>query len=160
MKELYAMNIKGFMLESVQFPDGAKNAATYPGEKNSGKRNDVLKDFLKNAQKKLPKDAIFILSQSAADAQKGNEEIYFGSMADTSVYGISADTRERDENILLEKREKFSSLISMYGEISRRFPKKTVIPIISMDEYSKSYIRNIKRSGYTSYILIDENGNY
>lgn len=160
MKELYAMNIKGFMLESVQFPDGAKNGATYPGEKNSGKRNDVLKDFLKNAQKKLPKDAIFILSQSAADAQKGNEEIYFGSMADTSVYGISADTRERDENILLEKREKFSSLISMYGEISRRFPKKTVIPIISMDEYSKSYIRNIKRSGYTSYILIDENGNY
>ena len=160
MKELYAMNIKGFMLESVQFPDGAKNAATYPGEKNSGKRNDVLKDFLKNAQKKLPKDAIFILSQSAADAQKGNEEIYFGSMADTSVYGISADTRERDENITLEKREKFSSLISMYGEISRRFPKKTVIPIISMDEYSKSYIRNIKRSGYTSYILIDENGNY
>ena len=160
MKELYAMNIKGFMLESVQFPDGAKNGATYPGEKNSGKRNDVLKDFLKNAQKKLPKDAIFILSQSAADAHKGNEEIYFGSMADTSVYGISADTRERDENILLEKREKFSSLISMYGEISRRFPKKTVIPIISMDEYSKSYIRNIKRSGYTSYILIDENGNY
>ena len=160
MKELYAMNIKGFMLESVQFPDGAKNGATYPGEKNSGKRNDVLKDFLKNAQKKLPKDAIFILSQSAADAQKGNVEIYFGSMADTSVYGISADTRERDENITLEKREKFSSLISMYGEISRRFPKKTVIPIISMDEYSKSYIRNIKRSGYTSYILIDENGNY
>ena len=120
----------------------------------------MLKDFLKNAQKKLPKDAIFILSQSAADAQKGNEEIYFGSMADSSVYGISADTRERDENITLEKREKFSSLISMYGEISRRFPKKTVIPIISMDEYSKSYIRNIKRSGYTSYILIDENGNY
>ena len=160
MKELYAMNIKGFMLESVQFPDGAKNGATYPGEKNSGKRNDVLKDFLKNAQKKLPKDAIFILSQSAADAQKGNVEIYFGSMADTSVYGISADTRERDENITLEKREKFSSLISMYGEISRRFPKKTVIPIISMDEYSKSYIRNIKRSGYTSYILIDKNGNY
>ena len=160
MKELYAMNIKGFMLESVQFPDGGKNGATYPGEKNSAKRNEVLKDFLENAQKKLPKDAVFILSQSAADAQKGNDEIYFGSMADTSVYGISADTRERDENILLEKREKFSSLISMYSEISRRFPKKTVIPIISMDEYSKSYIRNIKRSGYTSYILIDENGNY
>ena len=160
MNELYAMNIRCFMLESVQFPDGAKNGATYPGEKNSGKRNEVLKDFLKNAQKKLPKDALFILSQSALDAQKGNEEIYFGSMADTSVYGISADTRERDENILLEKKEKFFSLISMYGDIARRFPEKTVIPIIGMDEYSRSYIRNIKKNGYTSYILIDENGNY
>ena len=158
--ELYAMNIKGFMLESVQFPDGAKNGATYPGEKDSGKRNEILINFVDTVKKKLPKDAIVILSESASDASNGNEEIYFGSLSGSSAFAVAADTRERDENILLDKREKFSSLISMYGEISRRYPKKTVIPIISMEEYSRSYIRNIKRSGYTSYILIDENGNY
>ena len=160
VKELYAMNIKCFMLESVQFPDGAKNGASFPGEKNSGKRNEILVNFVETVKKKLPKDALIILSQSATDAQKGNEEIYFGSMSEVSAYAIAADTRERNESIVLDKREKFSSLISIYGEISRRYPKKTVIPIISMDEYSRSYIRNIKKSGYTSYILIDENGNY
>ncbi len=160
IEELYAMNIKGFMLESVQFPDGAKSGATYPGEKDSGKRNEILVNFVDTAKKKLPKDALIILSESAADASKGNEEIYFGTMSGVSAYGIAADTRERDENIVLDRREKFSSLISMYGEIGRRFPKKTVIPIISMEEYSRSYIRNMKKSGYTSYILIDENGNY
>ena len=81
-------------------------------------------------------------------------------MSDSSVYAVAADSRERDETILLEKREKFSSLISMYGDISRRFPKKTVIPIISMEEYSKSYIRHLKKNGYTSFILTDENGEY
>lgn len=160
MKELYAMNIKGFMLESVQFPDGGKNGATYPGEKSSVQRNAILIDFLSNVKKKLPKDAIIILSQGASDAQHGNEDIYFGSMSDSSVYAVAADSRERDETILLEKREKFSSLISMYGDISRRFPKKTVIPIISMEEYSKSYIRHLKKNGYTSFILTDENGEY
>lgn len=160
IKELYAMNIKCFMLESVQFPDGAKNGATYPGEKDSGKRNEILINFVDTVKKKLPKDALVILSEGAADAQKGNEEIYFGSMSGASAFAVAADTRERDENILLDKREKFSSLISMYGEISRRYPKKTLIPIISMEEYSRSYIRNLRKSGYTSYILIDENGNY
>lgn len=160
IKELYAMNIKGFMLESVQFPDGAKNGATFPGEKDSGKRNEVLLNFIENVKKKLKKDAFIILSESASDASKGNEEIYFGSLSGASAFAVAADTRERDENVLLDKREKFSSLISMYGEISRRYPKKTVIPIISMEEYSRSYIRNMKRSGYTSYILIDENGDY
>lgn len=160
MEELYAMNIRGFMLESVQFPDGLKSGATYPGEKESSKRNEVLKSFVSTVRKKLPKDALLIVSEGATDAAKGNESIYFGSMADVSVDAVAADTRERSEEITVNRKEKFTSVLSMYGEISKRFTKKIIIPVISTEEYSRSYIRAMKKNGYTSYILIDENGKY
>lgn len=160
MEELYAMNIRGFMLESVQFPDGLKSGATYPGEKESSKRNEVLKSFVSTVRKKLPKDALLIVSEGATDAAKGNESIYFGSMADISVDAVAADTRERNEEITVNRKEKFTSVLSMYGEISKRFTKKIIIPVISTEEYSRSYIRAMKKNGYTSYILIDENGKY
>ena len=160
MEELYAMNIRGFMLESVQFPDGLKSGATYPGEKESSKRNEVLKSFVSTVRKKLPKDALLIVSEGATDAAKGNESIYFGSMADVSVDAVAADTRERNEEITVNRKEKFTSVLSMYGEISKRFTKKIIIPVISTEEYSRSYIRAMKKNGYTSYILIDENGKY
>lgn len=160
MEELYAMNIRGFMLESVQFPDGLKSGATYPGEKESSKRNEVLKSFVSTVRKKLPKDALLIVSEGATDAAKGNENIYFGSMSDISVDAVAADTRERSEEITVNRKEKFSSVLSMYGEISKRFTKKIIIPVISTEEYSRSYIRAMKKNGYTSYILIDENGKY
>lgn len=160
MEELYAMNIRGFMLESVQFPDGLKSGATYPGEKESSKRNEVLKSFVSTVRKKLPKDALLIVSEGATDAAKGNESIYFGSMSDISVDAVAADTRERNEEITVNRKEKFTSVLSMYGEISKRFTKKIIIPVISTEEYSRSYIRAMKKNGYTSYILIDENGKY
>ena len=160
IEELYAMNIRGFMLESVQFPDGTKSGATYPGEKESSKRNQVLKDFVSAVNKKLPKDAILIVSEGATDAAQGNDSIYFGTMSSISADAIAADTRNRSEELVLDKKDKFSSLISLYGTVSKSFPKKLVIPIISMDEYSRSYIRTMKKNSYTSYILIDENGNY
>ncbi|MBQ1995577.1 MAG: hypothetical protein II237_05240 [Clostridia bacterium] len=160
MEELYAMNIRGFMLESVQFPDGLKSGATYPGEKESSKRNEVLKSFVSTVRKKLPKDALLIVSEGATDAAKGNESIYFGSMSDVSVDAVAADTRERNEEITVNRKEKFTSVLSMYGEISKRFTKKIIIPVISTEEYSRSYIRAMKKNGYTSYILIDENGKY
>lgn len=160
MEELYAMNIRGFMLESVQFPDGLKSGATYPGEKESSKRNEVLKRFVSTVRKKLPKDALLIVSEGATDAAKGNESIYFGSMSDISVDAVAADTRERNEEITVNRKEKFTSVLSMYGEISKRFTKKIIIPVISTEEYSRSYIRAMKKNGYTSYILIDENGKY
>lgn len=160
VEELYHMNVRGFMLESVQFPDGAKSGATYPGEKESAKRNELLKSFVSTVRKKLPKDALLIVSQSAENASKGNESIYFGSMSDIDSDAIAADTRIRSEEIVLDKRERFSSLISLYGEISGRFPEKTVIPIIHMEEYSKYYLYTMRKSGYNSFVLIDESGNY
>lgn len=160
IEELYAMNIRGFMLESVQFPDGEKSGATYPGEKASAKRNEVLKAFVSTVRKKLPKDALLIVSESATDASEGNDSVYFGSMSDISADAIAADTRERSEELILDRRDKFSSLISLYGTIGKSFPKKTVVPIISMDEYSRYYIRTMRKNGFTSFVLIDENGNY
>ena len=144
----------------MQFPDGTKSGATYPGEKESSKRNQVLKDFVSAVNKKLPKDALLIVSEGATDAAQGNDSIYFGSMSSISADAIAADTRNRSEELVLDKKDKFSSLISLYCTVSKSFPKKLVIPIISMDEYSRSYIRTMKKNSYTSYILIDENGNY
>lgn len=160
VEELYNMNIRGFMLEGVQFPDGAKSGATYPGEKESAKRNEVLTSFVSSVRKKLPEDALLIVSQSAEDALKGNDSIYFGSMKDLSCDAISADTRKRNEEIVLDRKEKFSSVLSMYGEITNNFPKKIVVPIIPIEEYSRYYIYTMKKNGYNSFILMDENGNY
>lgn len=160
MEELYAMDIRGFMLESVQFPDGAKSGATYPGEKNTVGRNAVLKNFVSNVRRKLPKDALIIVAESLTDAVGGNENIYFGSMSDLDCHAISPDTRVRDESIVLSRKERFISLISLYSDVAKRFPEKMIIPVIHSEEYSRYYIYTMKRNGFNSFILIDENGNY
>lgn len=160
INELYEMNIRGFMLESVQFPASAQSGATYPGEKRSSQRNAVLKNFVTSVRESLPDDTLLIFSQTANDAANGNDDIYFGSMSDISADAVAADTRIRDESIVLDRREKFSSVISMYGTISQNFPEKTVVPIIDIEEYSRYYIYRMKKADFNSFILIDEEGNY
>ncbi len=160
IEELYKMDIKGFVLHSVQFPEGAKNSATYPGEKNIGLRNSVLKDFIKKVQNKLPKDAVVILAEDASDALSGNNGIYFGKMNDTAADILMADTRRRDETIVVDRKEKFVSIFSMYSNISQNNKKQIFLPLIDMEEYSRYYIYKMRKAGFNSYILIDETGEY
>ena len=105
-------------------------------------------------------NAIVILSQSATDALAGNEGVYYGTMGNADYYGLAVDTADRPVSIAIDKKADFVSVLSMYSSITGRFANKTIIPIVPTEEYSYSYFRAMKKSGITSYILYNENGEY
>ena len=160
-REISAFGISAFMLESLQFPSGENTSgATYPGEKNQSKRNAVLRSTLNEIKKALPENALVIFAQSADEALEGNDSVYFGSVTDISVDGIAADTRERPLGVAVDKKTDFVSVLSMYSSVAMRYPGKKIIPLIDMQEYSYSYLRSMKKSGFDSFILYDEAGEY
>ena len=159
--EVRALGVSVFMLEDLQFPDGNNtDSATYPGEKNQSSRNVMLKNTLSLVKKAVGKNALVILSQSAADALSGNESVYFGTMSDADFYGIAADTAEKPFSVSVDKKTDYVSVLSMYSSISGRFGGKVLIPVIDTEEYSRSYIKAMKKSGFESYIIFNENGEY
>ena len=160
-KEISNLGVGIFILEDLQFPDGDNtSSATYPGEKKPSDRNSVLKSTLNQVKRALPENALVILSQSAGDASAGNENIYFGTMSNAEYYGVAADTAERPLGVAVDKKTDFVSILSMYSSIASRFPTKQVIPIVDIEEYSYSYFRAMKKSGFKNYILYSENGEY
>lgn len=159
--EISSFGVSAIMLESLQFPDGENTSgATYPGERSADRRNAALKNTLNEIKAALPENALVIFSQSANDAVGGNDSIYFGSMADISVYGVAVDTRERPLSIAVDKKSDYVSILSMYSAVQTQYQGKKLIPIIDMQEYSYSYIRKMKKTGIDSFILFDEAGEY
>ena len=160
-KEVSKFGVGIFILEDLQFPDGKNTAsATYPGEKDKAERNTALKNTLTQVKKALPENAIVILSQGAEDASEGNENIYYGTMSNADYYGLAVDSADRPTGVAVDKKTDFISMLSIYSSISGRFANKTIIPIVPTEEYSYSYFRAMKKSGITSYILYNENGEY
>lgn len=160
-KEVSKLGVGIFILEDLQFPGGENTAsATYPGEKDKANRNTALKNTLAQVKRALPENAIVILSQSATDASAGNEGVYYGTMGNADYYGLAVDTADRPVSIAIDKKTDFVSVLSMYSSITGRFANKTIIPIVPTEEYSYSYFRAMKKSGITSYILYNENGEY
>lgn len=160
-KEVASLGVSIFILEDLQFPAGDNtDSATYPGEKNQSSRNVMLKNTLSQVKKAVGEKALVILSQSAVDATDGNENVYFGTMSDAQYYGIAVDTAEKPFSVSVDKKTDYISVLSMYSSIAGRFSGKVLIPIIDTEEYSRSYLRAMKKSGFESYILFDENGEY
>lgn len=160
-KEVSKLGVGIFILEDLQFPGGENTAsATYPGEKDTANRNTALKNTLAQVKRVLPENALVILSQSATDASAGNENVYYGTMGNADYYGLAADTAQRPVSIAIDKKTDFVSVLSMYNTIAGRFSGKTIIPVVPVEEYSHSYFRAMKKSGITSYILYNENGEY
>lgn len=160
-KEVRDLGVSVFILEDLQFPGGDNtDSATYPGEKNQNSRNVMLKNTLSLVKKAVGENALVILSQSAVDASAGNESVYFGTMSDAAFYGIAVDTAEKPFSVSVDKKTDYISALSMYSSISGRFGGKVLIPIINTEEYSRSYLKAMKKSGFESYILFDENGEY
>ena len=160
-KEVANLGVSVFILEDLQFPGGNNtDSATYPGEKNQTSRNVMLKNTLSQVKKAVGEKALVILSQTAVDAANGNERIYFGTMSDAAFYGIAVDTAEKPFSVSVDKKTDYISVLSMYSSIAGRFSGKVLIPIINTEEYSRSYLRAMKKSGFESYILFDENGEY
>lgn len=160
-KEVSKLGVGIFILEDLQFPGGENTAsATYPGEKDKAERNAALKTTLTQVKKALPENAIVILSQGAEDASEGNENVYYGTMGNADYYGLAVDTADRPIGVAVDKKTDFISMLSIYSSIAGRFANKTIIPIVPTEEYSYSYFRAMKKSGITSYILYNENGEY
>lgn len=160
-KEVSNLGVGIFILESLQYPGGDNiSSATYPGEKNQSSRNVMLKNTLSQVKNAVGDNALVILSQSATDAMSGNENIYFGTMSDAAYYALAVNTAERPLGVAVDKKTDYISVLSMYSSISGRFAGKTIIPIIDTEEYSRSYLRAMKKSGFESYILFNENGEY
>ncbi len=161
IKEINSFGVNVFMLESLQFPGGENTGgATYPGEKDKDSRNAQLKSTLRAIKSALNESAVLIFSQSAGDALEGNDSIYFGSVTDIPVYGVAVDTRERPLSIAVDKKTDFISILSMYSAISAGYTDKVIIPLIDTEEYSYSYIRSMQKSGFGSFILYSETGEY
>lgn len=160
-KEVSRLGVGIFILEDLQFPGGDNSAsATYPGEKDTANRNTALKNTLAQVKRVLPENALVILSQSATDASEGNEGIYYGTMGNADYYGLAVDTAKRPIGVAVDKKADFISILSIYSSAAGRFSGKVIIPIVDIEEYSYSYFRAMKKNGFESYILFDENGEY
>lgn len=160
-REICSLGVSIFMLEALQYPGGENvSSASYPGEKDTASRNSMLKNTLSQVKNAVGDKSLVILSQSAEDAMAGNESIYFGTMSDAAYFGIAVDTAQRPFSISVDKKTDYVSVLAMYATISQRFADKTLIPVIGTEEYSRSYLRAMKKSGFESYILFNENGEY
>lgn len=160
LKELYALDIRGFLLESCSLPDTDNTAtATYPGLKHNTK-NEALRAFLTKARKALPEDAFILMGYTAETALNGNSELFDGLFADADYDGYAADLSVRDPAYTIDKKSKFSSMLSLFTLIENSNPDKKFIPVISVEEYSYKYISTLKKSGYTNYIIFAANGEY
>ncbi len=161
LSELYALDIRGFILESCSLPDTKNIAtATYPGLKEGETKNAALRSFVTMARETLPEDAFILMGYTADTALNGSTELFDGPFADADYDGYTADLSVRDPSYTVDKKSKFSSMLSLFTLIENSNPDKKFIPVIDMGEYSSKYISTVKKSGYTNYILFAESGEY
>ena len=160
-EEISNLGVGILILEDLQFPSSENtSSATYPGEKDMQGRNAALRSTLLKVKNSLPEKALLIVSQSATDASQGNENIYYGTLSDIDYYGVAVDSAERPLGVAVDKKTDYISVLSMYSSVAGRFQGKTVIPIVDIQEYSRSYFRAMKKSGFESFILYSANGEY
>lgn len=160
IKELKSFNIDGFILEKCHYPDSGKTeGATYPGVKNFKSKNDALKAFISSVKNTLDKDDFLIIAKKATDALEGNKKIYSGSINSAAFDGVAAYTLERPEDVVLDKKTDFAAMFSLFSSIEKNYEKKAFIPIIDFSEYSRKYMRTVKKN-CESFILFDISGRY
>ncbi len=161
LTELYSLGVRGFILEACQFPfEGNAAGATYPYGNNFKDRNSALKALINKAEKALPEDAFLLLGASATDAAEGNPDIYHGSINDTVCGGVAADISKRKPEFIIDKKTDYASMLSLYSDISHNYKDKAFVPIVDIEDYTRGFFKAMKRAGYSSFILYNENGEY
>ncbi len=162
IEEVRQMGVNSFILKSVCFPTGEDtDKAGYPGEESKKNRNQTLLSFIESVRKLLPADCTVLVSQTASDALNGNDSLYFGSISKNAADGICIETKIRPEEYAVDKKTDFISMMSLFANIAQGMNEKSrLIPIIEKKEYSRKYVRTILNSGYDSFIIYEEDGNY
>lgn len=161
VSELQAFGIKGFILENCHFPDSKNTGgASFPGEKNFKNKNIVLRAYIQKIKEHITADSFLIITQSADDALNGNKRIYYGSISTAEFDGVAAYTSQRPDNFILDKKTDFVDMMGLFSSISQNYVDRIFMPIIDLEEHSGKYMRTIRKNGYTSYIIIDPEGEY
>ncbi len=161
MQELYNLDIKGFILEDCCFPYTENiGTAAFAVSESPAEKNGIIRKLFSDAEEILPDDAFVLMSYTATDAVDGNEDLYHGSLADADYNGFTADLSVRDPSYTVDRKSKYSSILSLFALIEAKNPGKEFIPVISTDEYSSRYISAITKAGYNNYIIYAADGNY
>lgn len=160
IEELQSFNIGGFILEKCHFPDSDNTGgASFPGENAFKNKNAVLQLFVNKIRKTVSEDKFVIFSMDADDALGGNDKIFYGDIKGINFDGVAAYTLHRPEDTVLDKKTDFASMLSLFDSIENSFEEKAFVPVIDMSEYSRKYMRTVKKN-CTSFILFDETGEY
>ena len=162
MKEISSLGVSGFILESASFPKGDISAAGFPGEKNASARAQTLLDFIQKAKQALPQGCFLLLSINADSLTNENTSAsYANSLLRNSADGVCLNTAVRPENYIADRKSGYASMLSLFSLFKQKQNETAVLaPVINIDEYSRKYIRVLENSGYKSFMLFDESGNY
>ncbi len=161
VKEVMQFKVDGILLEEVSFPDGEfVSGASYPGEKKGTDRNRVLRDFVEDIKESLPEECILLLGHTAEDTLEANTALYSGSMLKCAADGFAVDTLKRDEGIILDKKTDYASVFSLFSAVKNNLGEKRAVYTVDISEYSASYLRKMKKAGYTDFIIYSPEGVY
>ena len=161
IRELHSFDIDGFILEKCHYPDGGNtDGATYPGIKSFKNKNAALTSFIASVKEILSEDDDFlIITKNSDDALSGNKKLYSGSINKADFDAVAAYTLNRPEEITLDKKTDFVAMFGMFSDISNAHKEKSFIPVIDFSEYSRKYMRAVKKN-CDSFILFDISGKY
>lgn len=162
INETVSFGVKGFILEAVSFPKAEDiSTAGFPGEKSFGERNKTLLRFIEKVKAAVPKGCFVLAAETCTDAFNGNETLYSGSLNKSFADGLCVDTTVRPEEYVIDKKSHYSSLITLLtGIAGKQSSGSSLVPVISIDDYTRRYVRTLESAGFDSYILFDESGNY
>lgn len=160
INEIQSFNVGGFILETCHFPDSDNTGGTsFPGENAFRSKNEALQLFVNKIRKTVSGDKFVIFSMDADDALNGNDKIYFGDVRSMNFDGVAANTLNRPEDTVLDKKTDYASMLGLFSGIESGFEDKAFIPVIDMSEYSRKYMRTVKKN-CLNFILFDETGEY
>lgn len=161
IKEVLQFKIDAIMLEEVSFASGEyASSASYPGESKAQGKNKTLMTFVENVKKSLPEGCLLLFSHTAEDVITVDNALYFGSMLSCAADGFAVDTLERDEGIIIDKKTDYASIFSLFSSVKNALGEKRAVYSVDISEYSASYIRKMKKAGYTDYIIYSPDGIY
>ena len=162
VSEIYKFGVGGIILESVCFPEGDNiESAVFSGEENGVPRNELLRNFITSIRNSVKPDCFVILGTAAQDVISVNDLKYSGTVTANGSDGICADTAIRESQFVCDRKDRYSSILSMYSSMKAKTGEETPLVLkINMDEYSAKYIRALRRCGYENYILYSETVKY
>lgn len=161
IKEVSGFTVDAVILKSVTFPNsGAYETAGYPGEKSKKTRNEQLLSFVQEVKGVLPEGCPLYISQSANDTLTANSKTTFGSLNACAADGIVSDLSDRPSGYEVDRKTKFSSVLSLASLLKNAAGQKQNVIAIGYEEYSSKLLRTFNGNDYRSYIVYSESGEY
>lgn len=155
LEELSAFHLGGVILESVCFPSGDNlSSAYFAGESGGASRSGVLRRFLNKAAAVVPDDRFLLVGVSADELQYGSDEKYDGFMTNDNIDGVYLHTKGRVDPAT--KYADYLQQINNYVLLESNLPEgQKLLLEIPQEEYSRAYVRTLRRNGFVRLALTD-----